>query len=256
VPIVRRLTIFAHGEDGSVRSLVDGIEDPLLADFFAGLDRDERSYRGGVRYYPTEELRVGAGVGHSESTFADYALDRSNSGDFWYAEVAYERPKLGVDLRYQQNQLAAVDGSGFSDFDGSTGAVRIEWRPRESFSARLYSSRQLAYSLLVDDASAYVDQLVGGGVEFGIGWRLRLNLFAETGSHRYEGAASGAGEDAVADAESFGADLSIELLRSLELRLGYQASRITPPSGSGQLRQKVSQILVNLGFGFGQGTWY
>ena len=57
------------------------------------------------------------------------ALDRSNSGDFWYVEAGYERPKLLVDLLYQESQLAAVDGSQFSDFDSSTGGLRIEWKP-------------------------------------------------------------------------------------------------------------------------------
>ncbi|MEO7971989.1 MAG: hypothetical protein ABIU84_00270, partial [Thermoanaerobaculia bacterium] len=82
VPILRRLTVFARGEDSSVESLLDE-SDPLLADFFAGLDRDDLNYRGGVRYYPRENLRIGAGVGHSESDFAADSLDRSNAGDFW-----------------------------------------------------------------------------------------------------------------------------------------------------------------------------
>ena len=186
VPILRRLSVFAEGADRSVRSLVDQVDDPLLADFFAGLDRDDLAYRGGVRYYPSAKLRVGAGVGYAETDFAAEALERSNSGDFWYVETGYERPKLLVDLLYQENQLTAVDGSQFSDFDSSTGVARIEWMPRESFSARLYGSRQLAYSLLVEEASGYVDQRVGAGVDLGLGWRLRLSLFAETGSHRYQ----------------------------------------------------------------------
>ena len=130
VPILRRLSVFAEGADRSVRSLVDQVDDPLLADFFAGLDRDDLAYRGGVRYYPSAKLRVGAGVGYAETDFAAEALERSNSGDFWYVETGYERPKLLVDLLYQENQLTAVDGSQFSDFDSSTGVARIEWRRR------------------------------------------------------------------------------------------------------------------------------
>ncbi len=207
VPILRRLTVYAEGGDRSVRSLVDETEDPLLADFFAGLDRDDLAYRGGVRYYPSEKLRLGAGVGYAESDFADEALDRSNSGDFWYVEAGYERPKLLVDLLYQENQLTAQDGAEFSDFDSSTGGARIEWMPRETFRARLYGSRQLAYSLLVAEASGYVDQFVGAGVDIGLGWRLRLNLYGETGSHRYQ-----AGPDAPAGRRARG--------RRRELRRG------------------------------------
>jgi hypothetical protein len=253
VPILRRLTLFAEGADRSVRSLVDDVEDPLLADFLDDLDRDDLAYRGGVRYYPSEKLHVGAGVGYAESDFADEALDRSNSGDFWYVESGYERPKLLVDLLYQENQLSAKDGSEFSDFDNSTGGARIEWMPREAFTARLYASRQLAYSLLVREASGYVDQFVGAGVDIGLGWRLRLNLYGESGSHRYQ---VESGAERVDDVESYGAELAIELPWLMKLRVGYQESRIIPPAESGLPGQKITQLLANLGFGFGQGTWY
>jgi hypothetical protein len=257
VPILRRLTVFAEGGDRSVRSLVDETEEPLLADFFAGLDRDDLAYRGGVRYYPSEKLRLGAGVGYAESDFADEALDRSNSGDFWYVEAGYERPKLLVDLLYQENQLTAQDGAEFSDFDSSTGGARIEWMPREAFRARLYGSRQLAYSLLVAEASGYVDQFVGAGVDIGLGWRLRLNLYGETGSHRYQAGPDAAGvADRDSDVESYGAELAIELPWKMNLRLGYQERTISPSSGSNLPDQKISQIVANLGFGFSQGTWY
>jgi len=253
VPILRRLTIFAHGENLSVTSLVDDEEDLPLADFFAGLDRDDTAYRGGLRYYPSEKLRIGGGVGHSESDFAEDALDRSNSGDFWYVEAGYERPKLLVDLLYQENQLAAIDGSGFSDFDSSTGGARVEWRPRDSFGLRLYGARQLAYSLLVDEASSYVEERVGAGVNLALGWRLRLDLYGETGTHSYQGADAGGRED---DVDVYGVDLRVELPWKLSLQVGFMESRITPPAGSGLPGQKVTQILANLGFGMGEGTWY
>ncbi len=253
VPILHRLTVFAHGADTSVRSLVDSASDPLLASFFDDLDRDDLAYRGGVRYYPSEKLRIGAGVGHSETEFVSGALDGSNAGDFWYLEAGYERPKLLVDLLYQENRLAAKGGSEFSDFDSSTGGARVEWIPRESFRVRLYGARQLAYSLLVEDASAYVDQMAGAGVDFAIGWRLRLDLYGETGRHSYQGDAVTARVDDVA---SYGVDLRVELPWKLNLQVGYQESKITPPAGSGLPGQKVTQFLANLGFGVGQGTWY
>jgi hypothetical protein len=260
LPLLRRLSFYAQGADIKVRSLVDNATAPELADFFRGLDRDDLSYRGGVRYYPDARVRLGAGVGHSESAFAPGALERSNAGDFWYTEVGYNRPKLRIDLIYQQNRLRATTGSEFADFDDSTGSARLEWRPRATFSARVYSARSLAYSLLLRQSSAYVDQSVGAGVELSLGWRLRLNAYGETGSHRYQ-AVAGALPDAgdasrVDDVTSFGIDLGIELIRKLNLRVGYQESRISPPSGSGLPGQKISQVLVNLGFGFGQGTWY
>ena len=256
VPIVRRLTVYAHGEDLSVTSLVDSVDDPLLASFFDDLDRDDTAYRGGVRYYPSEKLRIGAGVGHSSTDFAADALDRSNSGDFWYVEAGYERPKLLVDLLYQENQLTAKDGSQFSDFDSSTGGARVEWKPRETFGLRVYGAQQLAYSLLVSEASGYVDERIGAGANFALGWRLRLDLFGESGSHRYQPGPGATGPKRVDDVTAYGIDLAVELPWRMNLRVGYMETEITPPSGSGLPGQKVSQILANLGFGFNQGTWY
>ena len=51
-------------------------------------------------------------------------------------------------------------------------------------------------------------------------------------------------------------DLRVELPWKLNLQVGYQESKITPPAGSGLPGQKVTQFLANLGFGVGQGTWY
>ncbi|MEO7973431.1 MAG: hypothetical protein ABIU84_07550, partial [Thermoanaerobaculia bacterium] len=157
----------------------------------------------------------------------------------------------------QENQLAALDGSGFVDFESSTGGARIAWRPRESFSARLYAARQLAYSLLVAEASSYVDERIGAGIDFAIGWRLRLDLYDERGSHRYEGVTEATGgAEPREDVERYGIDLKAELPWRLSLQVGYQETRISSSSGSGIPDRKVSQIVANLGFGFGAGTWY
>lgn len=256
VPLFRQLTLFARGEQSRVRSLVDGESDPALASFFSGLDRDEISYRGGLRYYLRERLRFGAGVGHSESDFEPGALDRSNSGDFWYVEMGYERPKLTVEVHYQENQLAAVDGSGFTDFDDSTAAARIGWRPRETFGMRLYATRQLAYSLLVSDSTAYVDEIAGLGFDVAIGWRMRFDAFLESGTHSYVTTPSSSPNTREDDVTNLGAELRIELRSRMSLRVGYRERRITPPEGSGFPEQNSSEILANLGFGAGKGTWY
>ena len=149
-----------------------------------------------------------------------------------------------------------MDGSQFSDFDSSTGGARIEWKPRETFSARVYGARQLAYSLLVDEATGYVDERIGAGVNVALGWRLRLDLFGETGSHSYQSGPGSTGPDRVDDAETYGIDLRVELPWKLNLQVGFQESKITPPSASGLPGQKTTQIVANLGFGFHQGTWY
>ncbi len=60
----------------------------------------------------------------------------------------------------------------------------------------------------------------------------------------------------VDDVDSYGAELAIELPWQMDLRVGYQESRITPPAESGLPGQKITQLLANLGFGFDQGTWY
>lgn len=251
LPLLRKMALFAAGSDASFESLAEG---DALDDFYSDLNRQDLAYRGGVRYYPTEKFHLGAGVGHSETDFAEEAADRSNSGDFWYAEVGYERPKLGIGLSYQQNELAGEPGSSFGVFDGATGSVRIAWRPRERFGARVYASRALAYSLLVASDTAYVDERFGAGLNLGIGHRLGLDFFAETGSLAYE--AELGGSDRVDDVDSYGAGLTVELGHRFNLRVGYRRTEIS--SGAGLPARELDEIQGSLGFGFSgnSGTWY
>lgn len=251
VPVMRHLAVYGHGEDSTFESLA---ADQDLDELFSDLDRTDRSYRGGLRYYPTDTIFVGGGVGHSESDFDAGAADRSNSGDFWFAELRYDRPKLGVSATYEDNDFAGEPGSSFGAFTGSTGDARIEWRPRERLQSRIYASRSLAYSLLVASDTAYVDDRVGVGVTMRFGHRLGLDLFSESGSLDYT--AELGGDDRSDDLSAYGAALTVQLGRRFDLKVGYRRTEIT--SNAGLPKREVDEIQGSLGFGLssGSGTWY
>jgi hypothetical protein len=249
-PLFKRLSFFASGRDTSFESLA---EDQALDDRISDLNRTDRTYRGGVRYRPTETLYFGAGVGRAESDFDEEALDRSNAGDLWYVELRYDRPKLSIAAQIEESELEGEPGSTFGRFEGETGSVAIGWNPRERFGARAYASRAVAYSLLLASDSGYLDERYGAGLSVGLGHRFTFDLFAETGTLDYllELGSSGRRDDL----ESYGASVSVELGRKLLLKVGYRYSMI---SSAGLPDREIDEILgsLELGIGGGSGTWF
>ncbi|MEZ5312650.1 MAG: hypothetical protein R2862_02855 [Thermoanaerobaculia bacterium] len=251
VPIFHTISISASGFRHEFESLA---EDGDLDLVFSNLDREDTGYRAGIRYRPTEEVYVGGGAGHAESDFAADAADRSNSGDFWYAELGWQRPKLLAAFVYEQNDLSGDEESSFVAYTGDTYSAHIEWRPRDTFAPRLYGSRALGYSALPGLGTAFVDETYGVGLRMKLGWRLELDVFTETGSLEYDEELGGTGTKD--DIERSGAFLTIDLGRNFELGVGYRQSRI---DRSGPFPdQKIDEIRGSLRFGLGagSGTWY
>lgn len=244
VPLFSRLSLFAQGVDSTFESLAESDD---LAILFTSLDREDRAYRGGFRYYLKEEFHLGGGVGQAESEF-DLALnpaDRSNSGSFWYVDLSYERPKLSISGLYQENELEGEPGSTFGLYDGSTGNARIAWRPRERLGARLYASRALAYSLRILDETAYVENRIGAGVDIRLGGRFGIDLYAESGTLDFQ--AELGGSNRTDDLESYGATLSVDLGRRFNFRVGYRQTSIRPSDGGPD--REIDEIQGSLGFG-------
>lgn len=253
IPLLSRLSLFAAGVDSTFESLAETDDLALL---FTSLDRQDRAFRGGIRYYPSEDLHIGAGVGQAESEFdlAPDAADRSNSGSFWYVDLGYERAKLSLSLLYQENELEGEPGSSFGLFDGSTGSAHVAWRPRERLGARLYASKALAYSLRLLEETAYVDERIGAGLDVRLGGRFGVDLYAETGTLDYQ--AELGGSDRTDDVETFGASLTVELGRRFDLRVGYRQTSIS--SGGGLPDREIDEIQGSLGFGLSGSSsgWY
>lgn len=248
VPVFRALAVYAGGEAVEFETLT---EDEGLENRYGDLDRDDRFWRGGLRYYPQEKFYVGAGVGATESTFAEETGDRSNSGDFWYAELGLERPKLSVKIDYREHELEAEDGSGFGSYEDSTGDAMVEWRPRESLAFRVYGDRSLVYSIA---QSSFVDERFGAGARVKLGWRLELDLYAESGTQDYLVDLGGPGVSN--DVESYGGKLTVELTDLFEVGIGYYNSTIS--SGVGLPDRELDEIRGTLSFGLGGGaaSWY
>jgi hypothetical protein len=251
LPIGSRLALFVGGTESRFESLAESAE---LDELFGDLDRRDVAYRGGLRYYPTELIRFGAGAGSSETEFESTARDRDNSGEFWYAELSYGRPKLSASVDYRQNELAGESGSAFGTFEGETGSVSISWNPRQRFGVRLYASRALAYSILDLDDTAYVDERTGAALQLGIGRRISLGLFGERGTLDYR--AELGGSDHADDVEAWGATLGLALGK-LSVDVGYRVQRIRP--GDDAPESEIEEVLGSVRFGFGvgsPGTWY
>lgn len=249
LPIGRRISLVASG---TLSESEHDLDRESLAFGLADLDREDRSYRAGLRWYLTPALSLTGTAGRTESDFASGADDRSNRGDSWSVGLAWNRPKLGVSLTTERSDIEPEPGSRFGGFEGSTWRGQVGWRPRERFGLSLYGQRQLAYSVLASEPF-FLDQRFGAALSFGIGWRLRLELFAERGELDYTETAVATGR--VDDLSAHGARLSAPLGRRFRFSVGARWVELESDlPGQGY---EVTEILGSIGLGLGGGgLWY
>ncbi len=111
------------------------------------LDRDERTYRGGLRYHFPSGLYLGAGAEDSEVDFEQFgSVLLDNSGRAPYAEFFYDGPQLfllgDVVARAQDFEQAPQ-----LDFEELTGRLRVAFEIRDELQPQLFANRNLAYSI-------------------------------------------------------------------------------------------------------------
>lgn len=251
IPIGSRISVVGGG---AVTTSTNNLDDVAGDGILEQLDREDRLYRVGLAWYLSETLSVSARWGQTATTFEDEAENRDNSGDVWSVGLDWNRPKLGVNLSFDQSKLEPEEGSTFEGFEGETWAGSIRWSPRERFSLSIYGQNQLSYAIL-SASSIYADERYGARVGFGLGWRLSLDFFAEQGTLDY-GVGEGAVTPRVDDLEAYGVRLSAPLGRRFTIAAGARWTTVdSEVPGAGY---ELTEILgtVGLGLGSGTGTWY
>lgn len=251
IPIGSRISLVGGGSFGKSEH---DLEEEAAFGLFEQLDREDRAYRAGIKWYLTSTLSLTGTWGETESEFSDAtATDRSNSGETIGAALAWNRPKLGVSLSGQRSKLDPEPGSEFPGFDGTTWTARVRWAPRERFGLALYGQSQLAYSIL--EATALMrDERQGVALDFGIGWRLRLSLFAEQGTLDYD-AGEGADFGREDDLTAYGGRFDVPLGRRFSFSAGARWTTVdSEQPGAGY---ELTEILATLGLGLSAGgTWF
>jgi hypothetical protein len=250
IPIGSRISLVGGGSFGKSEN---DLEDEAAGDLFTQLDRDDRAWRAGLKWYLTSTLSLAGTWGSTESDFADAESDRSNSGDTIGAALAWNRPKLGVSLSGERSTLEAEAGSIFPGFEGTTWSGSVRWSPRDRFGLSLYGQSRLAYSIL-ERQELLLDERQGATVSFGVGWRLRLSLFAERGTLDY-GAGETSDSSRVDDLTAYGGRFDVPLGRRFTFSAGARSTTVDSDlPGAGY---ELTEILATFGLGLSAGgTWY
>ena len=250
IPIGSRISLVGGGAVARSEHNLDGEPSDAL---FEQLNRESRDWHAGLRWYLTSTLSLTGAWGHSETAFRGDAENRDNAGEVVSAGLAWNRPKLGVTLSTERSKLEPEPGSTFAGFDGSTWSGAVRWSPRERFGLSLYGQKRLAYALGTTD-SLYADERVGASVSFGIGWRLRLELFGEQGTLDY-GVEEGSLSSRQDDLTAYGGRLGVPLGRRFTFSAGARWTTVDSElPGAGY---ELTEILATLGLGLSaSGTWF
>lgn len=243
VPLTSRMALFARAGSHDVE-ITDDV--PLGGDL-SDLDRRSESVEGGLRLRLGSRLTLGLGAGSVETTFDDAARDRSNDGDYWLAELAWDRAKSGVSVSVRQNDLVGTPGSELETFDETTWRAQLRWSPSRRMGWALYGQRELAYSVAAAEPY-YVDERVGVRLTLPVGTRLAASLFYEDGRHRF------AGDLREDDTTSWGGSLSLPLGRRVRVDVNGRSSEIDAPGG----RVRTTELGLRAGLSLGEEKqgWY
>jgi hypothetical protein len=199
---------------------------PDLAGVVA-LDRIERTARGGLRYHVSDHISVSGLVEESAADFARPGNARNNKSRAYLLAVHYDRPHLYLDLSGGRRKIDEQSGSGFPAFSGATGSFYAELvSPAERLGLEAWGHRGIDYGLYAN-IPYFREELVGGGPFVRLGRRLRLAVYAETGSNLYPvpvtvGGGAVTRRDRV---RTEGGELSVELSRRLLVRLRAASTR-------------------------------
>ena len=245
--LVRSLALFLEGSVQELRHPVEsfeGVEVPA----FNTLDRDEDLLRAGLQLRLGSRVRLGVGVEVTQVDFVNPVNDRSNSGTSPLLILEYEGPRFQLTLDAVRRNLEPEPGSLFIPFDETTGRLIVSIKPRERFIFSVYGYRDLSYTVGAAFAQAEADR-IGAGINWELGERTRLILFAETGEDDYRSLGS-ATPDRLDDFTAAGLEVNVKVLRKLQLNLGIRTTDYD--SNLPGFDRSTDQVLTSISLGVGR----
>lgn len=202
-------------------ALIEERDDPRIEGLEL-LDREERVARAGLRWRPRSGWMIGLGAERSEIDFDRVLLDSSNEGTSPVLEFQIDRRRFYFNADLAARSLRAREGSRFVDYDGVTGNLSVSFAPRSRVEVWTYANRDLAFSLS-PDYPYLEDERIGVSAGTGVGERIFVRVYAETGSNDYV-AFSPLTRDRQDDLVAFGGSTRLTLTDALTLVI--QATRI------------------------------
>ena len=241
------LALFASWNE--VTNNIGGLDDPRVP-AFANLDRRERTERAALGFQVTRRTHLALGAEHTESdSLGTRDLSASGTAPTLAITVQGARSTIGVQLA--RRSLEPRGGSDFAPYRAWNGDFQFNLTPKSRLAYQLYGSVKPSLSLF-SDYSHYEERRLGVAVTAPVAHRLKAALFAERGENLYSATRADAPKRQD-DTQSYGAQLSFEVTRSLTFSL--RASRDDYTSSLPGFDRSVTSVQTGLTFTSSRLLW-
>ncbi len=225
VRLTGKISLYAHGERAEVSDQTEGADEEPDRAPFAALDRDERRYRYGLRYRPTERVRIGLGVERTElDSAAAVPRNLSNEGTAPVFELVADGNKLRLGLDLTRLELEPVGASRFAPYEELGGSFHGSLALGARTRFEVYGSSFPVLSL-APGYSAYEERRIGLGLGGDFGTRTQVRLFTDQGENRYRPIGPGVPER-TDEVRAVGAELRFAVTRSLAIEIRAESLEI------------------------------
>jgi len=219
VDLTSRLSLFAAGGYQDVN--YQQIEGPPGQEIRVPVnDRTDWGVRGGLRYEISPAWNVGVA---GEGTRADFKANpelRNNTSTAALMSVAYNRPRLFINLIGGWREGRGIDSNFFPNYSTGVGSFFASFFPISWLELQLYGHRSVNYSITALNPY-YFENRIGGRINIQLGPRILVSGYGLTGPNNYPRA-----EPVVVDgelvkrrdeSESYGGGFSIIVYRPIVL---------------------------------------
>jgi len=214
------------------------------------LDRDEERLRAGVRYHPRERWSFAVGMEWTETDLASEERDLSSSGEAPTVEVTYRGSKFSLSTQAAFYTLEPEGDSVFPETETTTYGAELAVEGNR-LSPVLYGRRALSLAIS-EGYSHFETEVVGLRTGVRVGYRTRLEVFAETGQSDFtvlEPEVPGREDDVF----SFGGRFGLRLGPSLNLEVGGYRTEFDSNLPGEDRTVTVFSTGLNLSFGIEEG---
>ena len=183
VDVARPLAVFAWAAVATERYSSDPALPPELEDPHQ-LDRTDTAGRVGLRLKFRDDYNVAAAVEGTRTDFVSQPEQGNNKSVAYLLALYYNRPRFFLNVTGGYRDARPDGGSTFPGFRTGTGSFFASYFLRPRLELQVYGHRAPAYGLTVSNPY-YFDNLVGSGLNVGIGQRVAVQGFYEYGENRY-----------------------------------------------------------------------
>lgn len=244
VDLLERFSLFGGAETQRLRYRSDEVPG-VPSSGAADLDRDEKAFRGGLRYKFASYFDVSAQVEKTRAEFDLRPENRDTQTTAYLLGLHFDRPRLFVNLAGGLRKGEPRHGSSVPSFSGTTGSYFVSYALSRS-ALEVYGNRDLIFGL---SSPYFFETRTGAAVNIRAGYRLFWRAFGEIGNNKYPTAVLLSDGERVKRSDNvntYGLGLGFRLFRKAALT--FLVSNSDYNSNIDQFSRRVLRTTVGLSF--------